>query len=279
MLNLLNLLKMEKVSIIIPSYNEENNIGKCVQSIIDSIEYSNLIYDTKYNIILVDSSTDNTKEIAKLYKYIHIIDTEKNGISNARKIGTEYAIKNLNSDIIISVDADIITPKNWLYNIYTHFHYNPNLIALTGIYKDANNGFYESISTNISNKIFTGLGGNSAFKSCAYIQVGGYNIIDNSEDIDLWKRLKRFAKLNNKEIIQDTNIYVYHKSGYRWRAAIVYPISLGFILIGKYVSTLTPIKYIGYTIGINEVIKNGNKLKEIPYNSSKSNNNTENIKQ
>lgn len=271
--DLSNLLKMEKVSIVIPSYNEENDIEKCVQSIIKSIEYSKSIYNTEYNIIIVDSSTDNTKKIIKemtiLYKYIHMLDIKKNGISNARKMGTEYAINNLDSDIIVSTDSDVITPQNWLYNIYTHFHYNLNLIAITGVYKDIDNRFYESIATNITNNIFIGLGGNSAFRSDAYLQVDGYNIMDNTEDINLWKKLQQFGKLNNKDVIQDTNIFVYHNSAYRWRAAVAYPTSLGMILLGAYINVLSPIKYIGYTIGAHEIIKNGNRLKEIPYNSSK----------
>ena len=66
-----------KVTIIIPCYNEEQYIGKCLESIINSDYNKKLI-----EVLVVDGmSKDNTRnvvrEFSKLYSYINLIDNQK----------------------------------------------------------------------------------------------------------------------------------------------------------------------------------------------------------
>ncbi len=82
---------MTKLSIIIPCYNVENYLAKCVNSVLN-----NKIED-KYEIILVnDGSTDNTLEIIKDYAknypdVITYIDQKNKGLSGARNNGIDKA--------------------------------------------------------------------------------------------------------------------------------------------------------------------------------------------
>ncbi len=97
-----------KVSIIIPVYNAEKTIEKCLESIINQ-KYENL------EIILVnDGSTDNSKEILEQYKEkdsrIILINKENTGVSDTRNIGIEKAT----GDYIMFVDADDTVEKNIL---------------------------------------------------------------------------------------------------------------------------------------------------------------------
>ena len=84
--NLLNL--NNKISVIIPTYNRENLIGKAITSALNQT-YKNLEV-----LIIDDGSTDNTKEIIdkfsdKRVKYIKL--KENLGGSNARNIGIKMA--------------------------------------------------------------------------------------------------------------------------------------------------------------------------------------------
>jgi len=97
------------VDIIIPCYNVEHIIKKCVSSIINQ-EYNNII-----NIYLInDGSTDNTLEILNSfsnYKNIHIINNSNNcGRAATRNTG----IKLSNGEIIFFLDSDMTVKKNWI---------------------------------------------------------------------------------------------------------------------------------------------------------------------
>lgn len=87
-----------KFSIIVPVYNAEKYIGRCVSSILKQ-SYND------YEIIVVnDGSTDNTIEELNKFKdsKIKIISIENSGVSNSRNIGLDLAT----GDIIGFVDAD-----------------------------------------------------------------------------------------------------------------------------------------------------------------------------
>ncbi len=106
---------MPKVSIIIPVYNTEKYLSRCLDSIIDQT------LDDYEVIIIDDSSTDHSPEIiseyARLYpEQVKTFQTTKNsGVATARNIGLEHAtgayIGFIDSDDVISPDmyADLLT--------------------------------------------------------------------------------------------------------------------------------------------------------------------------
>ncbi len=97
---------MEKISIIIPVYNVEKYINKCINSVLEQT-YKNL------EIILVDDgSTDNSgnicDEFKKKDKRIKVIHKINGGLSSARNAGIECATGNyigfVDSDDYIETD-------------------------------------------------------------------------------------------------------------------------------------------------------------------------------
>lgn len=106
---------MAMVSIIVPCYQVEKYIRRCVDSIINqSIGFENI------ELILVDdASTDGTLEILrkyeKMYPGIIVIECEKNGRQGtARNIGLQYAT----GKYIGFVDAD-----DWIEpDMYEHMY-------------------------------------------------------------------------------------------------------------------------------------------------------------
>ena len=104
-----------KVTIIVPAFNEENNIVKSIQSVLNS-KYEN------FEIIVVnDGSSDNTRDVIKSYikdKNIKFIDFEKN---QGKRTAIYEAIKISTSDIIITIDSDTIIDENSILNLIQPF--------------------------------------------------------------------------------------------------------------------------------------------------------------
>ena len=93
---------MEKVLLIIPAYNEEENILNTYKTIVDY----NKKYKTNYDVIVInDGSKDNTSSICHKNK-IPVIDLIHNlGIGGAVQTGYKYA-KDCNYDIAVQFDGD-----------------------------------------------------------------------------------------------------------------------------------------------------------------------------
>ena len=100
------------ISVIVPIYNVEKYLEKCIQSIINQT-YRNL------EIILVDDgSTDSSGEIADKYKNldnrVKVIHKINGGLSDARNKGCEIAT----GEYISFIDSDDFVAENYLEKIY-----------------------------------------------------------------------------------------------------------------------------------------------------------------
>ena len=101
---------MEKISIVVPCYNEESNISSFYEEMIKTLEKVKENYS--YEIIFVnDGSNDNTEiEVKKIRK------TDQNVIliSFSRNFGKEAAIyaglNNATGDLVALIDADLQHP-------------------------------------------------------------------------------------------------------------------------------------------------------------------------
>jgi len=102
-----------KISIIIPVYNSELYIDRCIQSAINQTLKEIEI------ICIDDNSTDNSFEILKKYekidnrvKVIHL--TKNKGVSNSRNIGIELAT----GEFIGFMDSDDYADNEFFENLY-----------------------------------------------------------------------------------------------------------------------------------------------------------------
>jgi glycosyltransferase involved in cell wall biosynthesis len=103
------------ISVIIPTYNEEKDIARTLDSVL-ALDYQNK------EIIVVDSnSTDNTKYILSNYKKYPnvklIFEDERRGVSSARNKG----ILNSKGEIIIILNADVLLPVDFINRILPHY--------------------------------------------------------------------------------------------------------------------------------------------------------------
>lgn len=90
----------KKISIIVPAYNVEKYVGKCIESLIAQT-YKNIEV-----IIVDDGSKDNTGKIIDQYaekdKRILIVHQKNNGLPHARNTGLQCA----SGDYIMFLDSD-----------------------------------------------------------------------------------------------------------------------------------------------------------------------------
>lgn len=116
-----------RFSFIIPAYNSEKYIEKCIISIISqNIE--------NYEIIVInDGSSDNTlsivEKIKKEHSEIHIINQKNYGVSYSRNVGLKKAI----GDYILFVDSDDFIEKDSLSDIekIIQKYHNPDIIKFS----------------------------------------------------------------------------------------------------------------------------------------------------
>ena len=94
------------ISIIIPSYNSESTIRECLESLLHQS------YVKEYEVILVDSSTDETpKLVTELYPEVRLIHLDqKTDPGTARNLG----IRASSGDVIAFIDSDCVAAQDWL---------------------------------------------------------------------------------------------------------------------------------------------------------------------
>lgn len=92
---------MKKISIIIPAYNEESNIGQLLHRI-GMVDLSS-IYFEKEVIVVDDGSTDNTYEIASLIDGVTVIHQNNQGKGAAVQNGVSLAT----GDYVLVQDGDL----------------------------------------------------------------------------------------------------------------------------------------------------------------------------
>lgn len=162
---------MTKVSIIIPVYNSEKYISKCLDSLV------NQTYKDIEIIIVNDGSTDDSEKIIKEYinNYPNLIKYYKKkngGLSSARNFG----LRKVTGDYISFVDSDDYVDINLFSTLKDYMKENIDLIKYKLIKVDEN---YKEIE-KINGPIFEELTGEEAFNllysndillepSCLYI--------------------------------------------------------------------------------------------------------------
>ena len=115
-----------KLSIIIPIFNEEENIGSLLESIL-----SNKVKKSEI-IVVDDGSTDGSPQILKKFKKkINYIRIKKSGVARARNVG----ISKSKGALIVFFDGDVILKKDTLSKFVKYFRENKKLNILQGIWE------------------------------------------------------------------------------------------------------------------------------------------------
>lgn len=96
---------MVKISVIIPTFNEERYLPSCIKSVLNQTLPRDM-----YEIIVVDSySSDRTSKIAKKYAD-RVLYAPREGAGAARNAGADVA----KGEILLFLDADTLICKNFM---------------------------------------------------------------------------------------------------------------------------------------------------------------------
>ena len=150
---------MPKFSIIIPVYNVENYIKRCLDSV-----FNQSFKD--YEVIVVNDGTkDNSMKIVNKYD-VKIINQKNNGLSSARNTG----VNNAKGDYLLFLDSDDYIEKDLLKEINKSLDNNPDLVRFQ-VRKVSDN----NIITEYNENPFNNLNGVDAFK-----EIVKYHYIENA---------------------------------------------------------------------------------------------------
>ncbi len=115
---------MNKVVVIIPTYNEKENIGRMIDVLEEDIFPK--IKNNQMEILVVDDkSPDGTAEIVreKMKKFKNIILDlgNKQGLGAAYKRGMKYAMEKMKADAVIEFDADFQHDPKYIIDLVQKF--------------------------------------------------------------------------------------------------------------------------------------------------------------
>lgn len=219
----LNENEMPFVSIIIAARNEEFNIGKCIQSII------NQTYPQSHIEIIVtdDHSTDKTVSIINsfLKENIRVINlqnfTGDKILNSYKKKSIETALQFAKGDLIATTDADCIVPKKWIETIVSFYkEKSPAFIAAPVVFENPNKNdrlwirflkIFQSLDfmtlqgiTGASvEKKFHNMcnGANLAYEKKVFYEVNGFEGIDEIASGDDMLLMHKIAKAHPEKIM------------------------------------------------------------------------------
>jgi len=185
------------VSVVIPAYNEEKYIGRCLEA----LQVQTYPREQTEIIVVDNNCTDHTAAIARSFGAEVVFEPCK-GIGAARQRGALAA----RGKVIASTDADTIVPPNWLERIAHRFQADPGLGGLYGPVRHIDGGEMAKIymltvmpalmhlTDRINKPCFSG--NNFAVRRDRLMQVGGYNTkLLTGEDVDISIRMSKVTRL------------------------------------------------------------------------------------
>jgi glycosyltransferase involved in cell wall biosynthesis len=192
-------MKLDFISIIVPAYNAQKTLPKCITSLI------NLDFPKdQYEIIIVDNnSTDKTAVIIKSFSEVIYTRETIQGRSYTRNHGAKISKGN----ILVFIDADVFLDSQWLKFLAVKFKKksigggqgrviptnNDGQASLNNFRIRQQNEATDKTNIILRLKYFESPMVNSAaciYRKEAFELVGGFDVfLERHEDIDLAKRV------------------------------------------------------------------------------------------
>ena len=197
------------VSVLIAARNEEDNIGRTIEAILDQ----NFPKDQLELIIVDDHSTDHTADIVRSYaeQGVKLLQLNVgNTINSYKKYAIAKAIEMASGEIIVTTDADCRMGRNWLRTVVQYFDkHDSYMVSSPVVYSEEKNKF-ERLQTleflyliglgaaGIGNQSPTTCNGaNLAYLKSIFLEVGGFKGIDNlasgDDELLLHKVAEKYA--------------------------------------------------------------------------------------
>lgn len=203
-----------RISVIIPAFNEQKFIGKCLDSVLK--QKTTFSFEV---IVVNNNSSDRTREIA-VQRKVTVIDEKKPGSSAARNTGAKKA----KAMILLFVDADCVLPRGHLRRVVDYFFTDPELEAVSGPYIYTDGGTWiKWLTGKLGYFYYYGLlikflfgfqaltGGNLAIKKQIFLEVGGFDEKINNQQVVLADDMELSIRLSEAgtKVLFDKNNRVF----------------------------------------------------------------------
>ncbi|RJQ35579.1 glycosyltransferase family 2 protein [Candidatus Parcubacteria bacterium] len=196
-----------RVSFSIPAYNEEAKIGQCLESVIAEIKRSGLTGNAEI-VVVNNASTDRTKEIARSFPGVRVVDESRKGVASARQAGFLAT----SGDLLANIDADTLVPPGWLSKVVRTFERNEKLVGLSGPYIYYDLPFFKRMVAILLVSTYPLIhmlthhlaragailqGGNFVLRRTALEKIGGFDtsISFYGEDTDIARRIAQVGRV------------------------------------------------------------------------------------
>ncbi len=225
----------ESVSVVIPARNEENNIGPCLDALLQQ-DYPAAVTEI---IVADDHSTDQTAAMVRS-RGVKLLTMKPlpEGTVAFKKAALTAAIASANGDTIISTDADCIAPPSWI-RLLIHVKQTTNAVMVAGPVRMRYSKSFLSKFQSLDFAILQGItaasvhegfhsmgnGANLAYAKEAFNAVGGFSGVDDiasGDDMLLMHKISkafpgRIAYAFSPDAIIDTKPEADWKSFFRQR--------------------------------------------------------------
>ena len=183
------------ISVIIPAYNEEATIQRCLSALSNQT-----VPRSTYELIVVDgNSSDRTREIAAEYADLVFIQ-ESERVAGARNDGFARA----KYDIVATTDADSIAAPDWIEQILFSFA-DPRVVLVfgpvTAIEDTKKNRRYVLLFDilmrfgAVTRIYYYTLGCNTIFRYEVLKHAGMYRVMDAGDDLEVATRMRKEGKV------------------------------------------------------------------------------------
>lgn len=229
---------MQKVSVIVPVYNGEEYIEKCINSILSQT------YDNIELIIVNDGSTDKTNKIISRYKNnqkVKLIEQENIGISQTRNIG----LREVSGEYVMFCDADDWLEENAIEQAVLHIE-DYDLVRFNNYVANSNNALkmtnHDDVYADVSKEVTV----NNMLKA----------ILKSKTRIHLWNFIFKTSIIKENKITFDEELI--------WREDIIF--TLEYILASTKIKIVPDCLYYYYnnpnsiTNNLEQSIKNLSSL-------------------
>jgi cellulose synthase/poly-beta-1,6-N-acetylglucosamine synthase-like glycosyltransferase len=205
-----------KVSVVVVCYNEENNIEKCLNSLL-AMDYAR----EDIEIIIVDNCSEDAtqqivRQIAEKAPQVRLVSNPVRSIAKSRNIG----LKEARYPLVAFTDADCTVPRNWLTVLTKGFQQYrqifPELAAVGGTNMGPKgvSSFYDAV--NITLKSLLGNRGSTQGR-----EFGADRLVDHIPTLNILYRKKIIRRLegfdeNFRFVCEDPELnHRLNKAGYK----------------------------------------------------------------
>tara|TARA_X000000950_G_C13882112_1_gene647266 strand:- start:686 stop:1384 length:699 start_codon:yes stop_codon:yes gene_type:complete len=141
---------MNTYSLVIPVYNEENNINKLFKELVDV-----KLYEILEEIIFIDDkSTDKTltiiKQIVKVHNKVKLI---KNNNNMGQSFSLYQGVKNSIGQTILTMDGDLQNDPLDFFKLIEHYNNKKKFKLVGGIRSNRKDTYIKKLSSKLANKI------------------------------------------------------------------------------------------------------------------------------